>query len=87
MDFVIRHLDEADFIIGIFEINRWIAATTTSPYLCFEGDSESAVVAKLRGAREFVARTLEEFQTRRRETSHLRLDVVKKVSAKELELV
>jgi hypothetical protein len=78
-----------DFIIGTLDDKRWIAATTCSPYLCFEAESRDAVRAKLRAAVKFcrkISAALEQ-QIANLEASHIRrLDVKEAGSVKELEL-
>lgn len=41
-------------LIGTTESGRYIAASTVSPFFCFEAESEQAVIEKVRAALAFV---------------------------------
>jgi predicted RNase H-like HicB family nuclease len=50
-----------DFEVYTTQIGgKWVVATNASPYFCFEGDSEQAVLAKARRALRFVCSVREE---------------------------
>lgn len=83
-----KEFAELDFVIGTVGTNRWIAAHTSSPYLCFEANSEAAVVAKLRRLSGFCTKISNDIHAAlaAREANNIRhLEVKKTISAKELE--
>ena len=51
-------LDKLSIHLGQLDDGRWVAATTSSPYFCFTGTSESEVSRLASGALQFYARYL-----------------------------
>jgi hypothetical protein len=43
-------------VLGLLDSGRYIAAATTSPFFCFEGDSEEAVKSQVEAAFAFLAK-------------------------------
>jgi hypothetical protein len=67
----------------VLDGTRYLAATNTSPYFCFEAHSEAELYKKLKNARIFC----EKFIDDHREREHLvqPFEIIKTIQSKELE--
>jgi len=77
------NIDELKFYTGPYGENRWLALSFNSPYLCFEAESEQALLAKCRKAVAFCRKALAHVAARERKLQPFQ--PTKVISAKELE--
>jgi hypothetical protein len=84
-DRAMTNIDELKFYTGPYGENRWLALSFNSPYLCFEAESEQALLAKCRKAIAICRKALAHAATVKRERNLQPFQPTKVISAKELE--